>query len=282
MPGRWILVALGTLTAVAQGSEARQDGAKLKAIHLETTVSAPPADVFAAWTTNKGAQTFFSPHTAIDARVGGAFEIYFSGDAEPGSQGSEGCRIMAIEPNKLLSFSWNAPPQFAAVRKQRTLVVLNFREEAGGKTRVALDHMGWGEGEEWDKVYAYFERAWASVLGNLRKRFDSGPLDWGEVKPRRRLTHFVYFIHPARADFIEKPTPEEQKIVGEHFQYLQQATKEGKLILAGRCLEAPWTGLVIFSGESKAAADTFTNGDPAVKAGVFKAVFHPFGLALMR
>jgi uncharacterized protein YciI len=94
--------------------------------------------------------------------------------------------------------------------------------------------------------------------------------------------HFIYLIHPAREGFIEHSTPEEQKTVGEHFRYLQSAVKEGKVVMAGRVLEAPWTGLVIFEAKDRADAEAFMNGDPAVKAKVFKAVSHPFGLALLR
>ena len=52
--------------------------------------------------------------------------------------------------------------------------------------------------------------------------------------------------------------------------------------MAGRLLEAPWTGLVIFEAKDKSDAEAFMNGDPAVKAGVFKAAYHPFALALIR
>lgn len=46
-------------------------------------------------------------------------------------------------------------------------------------TRVTLHHTGWGEGGEWDLAHAYFDRAWGGVLGNLKKRFEKGPQDWG-------------------------------------------------------------------------------------------------------
>jgi uncharacterized protein YndB with AHSA1/START domain len=252
-------INLTVLTPRSQAGRLKVADDNLKPIHLEASVKASVDEAFAAWTTNKGAASFISPHTNIDPRVGGAFEIYFNGEAEPGHQGSEGCRIMAIEPGKMLSFSWNAPP-----------------------TRVTLDHMGWGEGVEWAKVHAYFEDAWPRVLGSMTKRFDSGPISWGEVKPRKRNSSFIYLIHPARDGFIENSTAEEQKIVGEHFAYLQRAVKDGKVVLAGRLMEAPWTGLVIFTGKDKVEADAFTSSDPAVKAGVFKAVTHPFGLALIR
>ena len=46
----------------------------------------------------------------------------------------------------------------------------------------SADEQAWlrGEGGEWDKTFAYFDRAWEGVLGNLKKRFESGPQDWTE------------------------------------------------------------------------------------------------------
>ena len=59
-----------------------------------------------------------------------------------------------------------------------TVVFLRFEEMGPGRTRLVLRHSGWGVGEEWDKAYAYFDRAWDAVLGNLRYRFAVGPVDW--------------------------------------------------------------------------------------------------------
>ena len=41
-----------------------------------------------------------------------------------------------------------------------------------------LHHTGWGDGGEWDKADAYFDKAWGNVLGSLQKRFETGPVDW--------------------------------------------------------------------------------------------------------
>jgi len=43
-----------------------------------------------------------------------------------------------------------------------------------------LHHTGCGDGGEGDKTCTCFERAWTSVLGNMKKRFDSGPQDGAE------------------------------------------------------------------------------------------------------
>jgi hypothetical protein len=89
-------------------------------------------------------------------------------------------RFMAIDPKKMISFDWNAPPSLPLARAQRTFVVVRFLAVNDKTTRVTLHHTGWGEGGEWDKAYTYFDRAWGNVLGNLKKRFDTGPVDWTE------------------------------------------------------------------------------------------------------
>ena len=38
-------------------------------------------------------------------------------------------------------------------------------------------------------TYAYFDRAWGAVLGNMKKRFDSGPQDWTPWLDQLRKMH---------------------------------------------------------------------------------------------
>lgn len=168
------VVAIGLalmLAGVAQAAE--------RAIEKEIVVDAPLPSVWDAWTTRAGIVSFFAPDAEIDARPGGAFHIHINPLASIGQKGADFMRVMAIQPMKMLSFDWNAPPSLPEVRQQRTLVVLRFEPVGPTQTRVRLTHIGWGEGGEWDKAYAYFDRAWPNVLANLQKRFVSGPVDWG-------------------------------------------------------------------------------------------------------
>jgi hypothetical protein len=64
------------------------------------------------------------------------------------------------------------------LRDLQTQVFLRFDEPAPGEVQVELTHTGWGVGEDWDKAYNYFDRAWDAVLGNLKYRFAVGPVDW--------------------------------------------------------------------------------------------------------
>jgi uncharacterized protein YndB with AHSA1/START domain len=149
-------------------------------LRKQVTVAAPLAEVWKAWTTTEGVKTFFGPEAKVEAVVGGPFEIYFGPSQPEGLRGSEGCRVHSIVPMKLLGFTWNAPPTIPAIRNSgvHTVVYIELEESGPAETRVTMTHVGWGSGEDWDKTYAYFDRAWDAVLGNLQYRFAVGPVEW--------------------------------------------------------------------------------------------------------
>lgn len=160
-----------------------------RSLDKEVIVPAPIAAVWQDWTTKAGIESFFAPEAEVDARVGGAFHIHIDPYAEPGMKGADDMRFMALQPMKMLSFDWNAPPSLPEVRQQRTFVVVRLAEIDRGSTRVSLHHTGWGDGGEWDKTYAYFDRAWGNVLANLKQRHETGPHDWTEWRAQLQRAH---------------------------------------------------------------------------------------------
>jgi uncharacterized protein YndB with AHSA1/START domain len=153
-------------------------------IRKEVVVNASVKAVWHAWTTSEGAVTFFAPRAIIRLAVGGPYELFFDLDAPEGSRGGEGLKILSFLPMEMLSFEWSAPPEYANVRRgQRTWVVVQFYQHGQTEVRVRLSHLGWKEGDEWDKVFQYFKRAWDIVLGRLEHRFSKGPIDWNEPFP---------------------------------------------------------------------------------------------------
>lgn len=122
----------------------------------------------------------------IDPHPGGKYELLFDLEAEPGRRGAEGMMVLAVQPEAMLSFTWNAPPHLPTVRGQMTHVVVRFQALGPEQTRVTLRHDGWGQGGEWEEAHAYFARVWAQVvLPRLEYRFRVGPIDW-EHPPRLR------------------------------------------------------------------------------------------------
>ena len=123
------------------------------------------------WSTHEGLKTFFGSDNKIELNPGGAFEIYFMMEAPVGLRGSERCKILCYIPEKMISFSWNAPPNIPYVRNHeyQTPVTVLFEEKEKSKILVTIFHHGWPEGKEWDESYKYFDIAWEQVLNSLEK-----------------------------------------------------------------------------------------------------------------
>ena len=74
--------------------------------------------------------------------------------------------VKNFEPERSLEITWNAPPNFGALRDVRTHVRFELSDVDSGTT-VHLTHDGWGEGPEWTAIRTYFDRAWDHVLSAL-------------------------------------------------------------------------------------------------------------------
>ena len=141
-------------------------------IMVTRVINAPVADVWKAWTTTDGIESFFAPKAVkVVPEPGGALELWFGLDMPEGSRGTEGCLFHSVVSQKQLVFEWNAPPTIPTIRPLRTLVYLDFKPLPGNKTEITLRNFGYGDGEEWAKNKAYFAAAWPAVMANLEKRF---------------------------------------------------------------------------------------------------------------
>jgi len=94
------------------------------------------------------------------------------------------------------------------------------------------------------------------------------------------MPEYLYLIHPYRHGFFEDPTPDEETILGEHYNYLKKATEAGIVVLAGPCTDETF-GLVVFRAENDQAASNFMFADPSVKNNVMVAELHPMRISLL-
>lgn len=98
------------------------------------------------------------------------------------------------------------------------------------------------------------------------------------------MEQFAYTLKAVRAGMLsEGPDEDEEQILGAHFQYLEELTGRGVLVLAGRTLTTgPETfGLVVVRAGDEPAARRIMEKDPAVAQGVMAASLFPFRVALM-
>ncbi|MEQ9617488.1 MAG: SRPBCC domain-containing protein [Phycisphaerales bacterium] len=272
------LVLASTLSATAEKPEVDMS----REIRVQRVVPASIGEVWASWTTGEGFEAFTGAKAEIEPVPGGSYFIRWVPEAEQGSQGSEGCEVLAAHHEKMLSFSWNAPPQFPNVREERTTVSIYFDAEGPDRTRVTLYHHGYpseGYSEEWDNTYEYFAKAWPTVVEWL---VDHHTKASGADEAPTPGTGWMYVPRPARDDFFTNPDPDEGAKVGEHFRYLQEAIRSGTLVLAGPCTDFKGPAVVIFHAKDEDAARAFMENDPAIAAGVFNATLHPMNFSLLR
>jgi uncharacterized protein YndB with AHSA1/START domain len=151
----------------------------MRSIEYISIVEASLSDVWDAWTTNAGVQTFFAPESDIDLRIGGQYELYFDLDAPPGDRGSEGMKVQSYIPERMLAFDWNQPASIPDLRNIKTWVVVEFREMDDELSEITLTHLGFGEGSTtWNQAYEYFQNAWKKVLLRFERSVRIGAIDW--------------------------------------------------------------------------------------------------------
>ena len=140
----FMVLAAGIIYATPHGRANDGDAGRSRerVLQLETTIRAPLARLWHAWTTERGITAYGPERASVDLRLGGKYEWYFSMDAPEGARGSEGCTILSYLPMKMLAFTWNAPPSIPTLREAKALtqVVLQFRETEStwGQVRVVL------------------------------------------------------------------------------------------------------------------------------------------------
>jgi uncharacterized protein len=96
---------------------------------------------------------------------------------------------------------------------------------------------------------------------------------------------FIYMLKLVPRLYDDKKwTKEDKETLDRHFTQLQEATKSGQLILAGRTQEPgnKTFGIVIFRASDEAAAQKFMESDPAVVAKLMTAELHPFQWHMQR
>ncbi len=95
------------------------------------------------------------------------------------------------------------------------------------------------------------------------------------------MPEYIYLIHPLRHEFFESPTSLEDRVMDEHYEYLERALHDGKVLLAGPCLDETF-GVVVLQAETDQAARDFMLADPSVRSNVMMAELHPMKVSLMK
>lgn len=149
------------------------DDAETSSFVLEKVIHTSPETLYRAWTDSEAFKKAYDPERPelsanIEMVIGGRYEWLWDGVT-----GGNGCQILSFIPGRMISFSWNAPPEQPESREQRTWVVVEFEPTEPNGTRLRLTHLGFGPEPHWQETRQYFEAAWQHVFEQFRKHLET-------------------------------------------------------------------------------------------------------------
>jgi uncharacterized protein YndB with AHSA1/START domain len=171
---------------VTNSSFVETDGDRV--LQLSIVVKATPAQVWDAFTTAEGYRAWVAPVTKVDLAVGGVIEASYDPAAKIGDPENIKNQIVAYVPERLLSFRNIQAPKGLPSRELfgRVATTLELEDLGAGRTRATLTGVGWGPEPGFDVLYRHFEWGNAYSLNELKKRFETGPIDWAAVFERQK------------------------------------------------------------------------------------------------
>jgi uncharacterized protein YndB with AHSA1/START domain len=151
------------------------------AITHEAVVNAPVPEVWRAWTTKDGLESWLAPHAEIDLRIGGLMRSNYHQEQSLGDPGTIENTVICFDPERMLSLKVNKVPDGfpfpTAVQNMWT--VLYFEAVDSTSSRVTVDGLGFGDDEESRQMREFFDRGNAQTLQELQDHFAQ---DTGEGK----------------------------------------------------------------------------------------------------
>ena len=162
----WLMIALALLPSVCRA----QDDNPL--VH-EGIVNAPLDQVWAAFTTRVGLESWMAAHAEIDLKLGGAMKTQYDPQGKLDDARAIENTILSYEPTRMLSFKVAKAPQGFpfpnAIKNMWTVVYFKPRGETA--TRVRVVSMGFRNDDESKKMREFFNRGNAFTLQLFQKRF---------------------------------------------------------------------------------------------------------------
>ncbi len=140
-----------------------------------------PAQVWEAFSTSEGLRTFVAPVTDVELKTGGHYYTNYNPKAKIGDPGTIYNTVLAYVPLEMLAIHVKlGTPLFPepVVTADRLNAICTISDLGNGQVRVSEIMTGWQAGDDWDKVYRFFQTGNAYVLGQLYKRFSVGPRKW--------------------------------------------------------------------------------------------------------
>ena len=162
-----LAIACGPIQALAGGQ-----GEDKRLIH-EGIVAGSASEVWAAFTTEEGQESWMVAHSELELKVGGLMRTHYDPKGKIGDPKTIENTIISYDPERMLSIRvTKAPEGFPFPNAVKSMWTVIYFEAVGQRaTRVRMVGLGFGDDEESKKMRAFFERGNAFTLKKLQERF---------------------------------------------------------------------------------------------------------------
>lgn len=136
---------------------------------LELNISAE--ELWRFWLEPSKLQSWLTQKANIEPNIGGAFELFWD-PSTPSDNSTLGCKILAMVPNKLLSFEWRGPVPYADIMNVEpfpTWVSISFERMDINNTTLHFRHTGWMDSEKWNEAKTWQTTAWKMAFEQLKR-----------------------------------------------------------------------------------------------------------------
>ncbi len=139
----------------------------------EGVVAAPVGEVWAAFTTEKGQESWMVAHSEVELKIGGRMRTHYDPKGVLGDSKTIENEIISYDPERMLSIRVSKTPEgFPFPNAIKSMWTVVYFEATGPQTtRVRIVSLGFGDDEESKKMRAFFDRGNAYTLRKLQERF---------------------------------------------------------------------------------------------------------------
>ncbi|MFX1255071.1 MAG: SRPBCC domain-containing protein [Promethearchaeota archaeon] len=147
-----------------------------KILYHSVRLNCEPEQAFKMFTVNEHLESWLTMKAEVEPKIGGKYELFWKPEDRE-NDSTLGCKITAIESNRLLSFEWRGPKQYKHFMNEAdplTHVVVSFIpcnkiNDQSPCTEVYLVHSGWRSSAEWEEARLWFKKAWQNAFEDLKK-----------------------------------------------------------------------------------------------------------------
>lgn len=169
-----VFAAAGAMAATPQAPEGtgKEDTARSALVH-EVVVAGSLNEVWAAFTTKQGIESWMVPKAEIDFRIGGKLRTSYNKESTLKDDSAIEHTILSYDPKKMFSFRTTKTPKgFPFVKTMEGVWNVVYFESLGPKsTKVTLRMLGYGTDEEARKMREFFDKGNAWTMEQLQKKF---------------------------------------------------------------------------------------------------------------